>query len=161
NRIWADLFGRGIVDPVDDFRSSNPPSNAPLLDALAIEFEKCGFDRKHIIRLICASRAYQSSAEAGPFNKGDETLFSHARTRMLMAEQLKDAMAVTTRELPPAADITAQAAQLRLRAASAGPDAAALVAESARLEGRQDYATQRRTPERQPFTIAFGQPERS
>ena len=56
NRIWADLFGHGIVDPVDDFRSSNPPSNVPLLDGLAEEFRKSGYDRKHMIRLICESR---------------------------------------------------------------------------------------------------------
>ena len=54
-------MGRGIVDPVDDFRSSNPPANAPLLDALAQEFERSGYDRKHILRLICNSRTYQAT----------------------------------------------------------------------------------------------------
>ena len=60
NRIWAHLLGRGIVHPVDDFRSSNPPSNVELLNALAADFEKSGFDRKHIIRTICRSQAYQA-----------------------------------------------------------------------------------------------------
>ncbi len=50
NRIWSQLFARGIVDPVDDFRDSNPPSNEPLLDALAKEFVESGFDRRHLLR---------------------------------------------------------------------------------------------------------------
>ena len=82
NRIWAQLMGRGIVEPVDDFRSSNPPSNVPLLDALAEEFEKSGFDRKQMIRLICNSNAYQRSSQTNDFNQGDETLFSHASVRL-------------------------------------------------------------------------------
>src|SRR5206468_1911100 len=67
NRIWAHLFGRGIVQPVDDFRSSNPPSNPELLDALAASFERSGFDRKALIRQICTSRAYQRSAATNHF----------------------------------------------------------------------------------------------
>ncbi len=101
NRIWAALFGRGIVDPIDDFRSSNPPSNGPLLDALAAEFEKSGYDRKHIIRLICNSQTYQRSTQTSKFNEGDETLFSHAKARLLSAEQLQDAIAVTSGALSP------------------------------------------------------------
>ena len=162
NRIWSDLFGRGIVDPVDDFRSSNPPSNVALLDTLAHEFEKSGYDRKGIVRLICCSRAYQSSAETNRFNVNDEMLFSHARTRLLMAEQLKDAMALTTRALPPISDRSAKVAQLRKQLEqSDSRDAAALRSEIARLENRMEYATQRPYPERQAFTVAFGQPERA
>jgi len=163
NRIWADLFGRGIVDPVDDFRSSNPPSNAPLLDALASEFVKSGYDRKTTVRLICNSRAYQSSTETSKFNATDQLLFSHARPRLLMAEQLKDAMALTTRTLPSTSDADARLRQARiaLSQAAAGPERERLQAEIARLETRNEYATQRLTPDRQAFNIAFGQPERS
>src|SRR5207244_162741 len=52
NRIWGHLLGRGIVEPVDDFRDSNPPSVGTLLDALAQDFVKSGFDRKHVLRMI-------------------------------------------------------------------------------------------------------------
>jgi hypothetical protein len=125
NRIWADLMGRGIVDPVDDFRSSNPPSNAPLLDALATEFKRSGYDRRHVIRLICQSRAYQRSGRTNRFNETDETLFSHAKVRQLTAEQLKDAIALTTRVLdaPPASDPRLPDAESKLseRAAALEP----------------------------------------
>jgi hypothetical protein len=101
NRIWAQLLGRGIVEPVDDFRSSNPPVNGPLLNALAAEFEKAGYDRKHVIRLICNSRTYRRSTEAGKFNEDDDTLFSHATARLLSAEQLKDAIGMVSGSLTP------------------------------------------------------------
>jgi hypothetical protein len=133
NRIWADLLGRGIVNPVDDFRSSNPPANVRLLDALAKEFESHGFDRKHVIRLICNSQTYQRSTETNRFNESDEALFSHAHPRLLTAEQLKDAISVATRSLP------------------AVPEADA---------PRSRYATQRPFPEGSAFTAAFGQPQR-
>src|SRR6185436_20035766 len=71
NRIWAHLLGRGIVDPVDDFRSSNPPANVPLLDALAREFVKSGYRRKEMIRLICNSQTYQRSMVTTAFNESD------------------------------------------------------------------------------------------
>ena len=99
NRLWADLLGHGIVDPVDDFRSSNPPSNVPLLDTLAQEFERSNYDRKHILRLICNSRTYQSANQTNKFNASDDTLFSHVRVRMLTAEQLKDAIGLVTHVL--------------------------------------------------------------
>ncbi len=105
NRIWADLMGRGIVEPIDDFRSSNPPSNAPLLDALAQEFVKSGYNRKHILRLIASSRTYQSSSMPNAFNGSDESLFSHAKVRLLTAEQLQDALGTATRLLPPPSEL--------------------------------------------------------
>jgi hypothetical protein len=101
NRIWAHLLGRGIVDPVDDFRSSNPPMNGPLLDALTQEFVKNGYRRKDMIRLICNSQTYQRSMATTPFNESDELLFSHARPRLLTAEQLKDAVGIAARTLAP------------------------------------------------------------
>jgi hypothetical protein len=96
NRIWGHLLGRGVVEPVDDFRDSNPPSSAALLEALAQDFVAHGFDRKHIIRTILNSRTYQLSSRKNDFNKNDAKYFSHARTRLLTAEQLLDAICQVT-----------------------------------------------------------------
>lgn len=96
NRIWAEVMGQGIVDPVDDFRQSNPPSNPPLLDKLARDFEEHGYDQKHILRTILASRTYQLSSQASPHNQDDARLFSHAKMRLLTAEQLLDAICQVT-----------------------------------------------------------------
>jgi hypothetical protein len=92
NRIWYHLFGRGIVEPVDDFRVSNPPSNEQLLEALAADFIAHGFDRKHLIRTILRSSAYQLGSRPEPLATGDERFFAHARVRLLGAEQLLDAI---------------------------------------------------------------------
>jgi len=92
NRIWAHLMGRGIVDPVDDFRVSNPPSNEALLDALAAELVRGGYRQRELIRSILRSRAYQRSSRATPENADDRSYFSHARARLLSAEQLLDAI---------------------------------------------------------------------
>jgi hypothetical protein len=96
NRIWGQLLGRGIVEPIDDFRESNPPSNAALLEALAKDFVQHGFDRKHVIRTILNSRTYQSSFETNPLNKDDLKYFSHYQPRLLGAEQLLDAICQVT-----------------------------------------------------------------
>lgn len=92
NRIWSQLFSRGIVDPIDDFRDSNPPTNVELLDRLAAEFQKNGFNRKAIIATILKSRTYQSSFRANPSNEKDIRYFSHQLPRLLSAEQLLDAV---------------------------------------------------------------------
>jgi hypothetical protein len=96
NRIWSHLLGRGIVDPPDDFRDSNPPSNAALLEALAKDFAEHGYDRKHVIRTILNSRTYQASFEPNEFNKDDTKYFSHFQPRLLSAEQLLDAICHVT-----------------------------------------------------------------
>jgi hypothetical protein len=96
NRIWGHLMGRGIVDPVDDFRDSNPPSNAALLDELTKQFVANGFSRKWAIRTIMNSRTYQLSSKKNDFNANDETYNSHATTRLLSAEQLLDAICQVT-----------------------------------------------------------------
>lgn len=96
NRIWGQLIGRGIVEPVDDFRDSNPPSNAPLLDTLAAEFAKHGFSRKWAVKTILNSRTYQLSSRKNAFNATDEIYASHAGTRLLAAEQLLDAICQVT-----------------------------------------------------------------
>lgn len=92
NRLWAQLFSRGIVDPIDDFRDSNPPSNEALLDALATDFIQSGFDRQHLLRVIMNSRTYQASSQTTPLNQDDSMYFSHQRPRLLSAEQLLDAI---------------------------------------------------------------------
>ncbi len=92
NRIWSQLFARGIVDPIDDFRDSNPPTNAPLLDALAKDFVDSGYDRKHLLRVILNSRTYQASYQTNEFNQDDTKYFSHQEPRLLGAEQLLDAI---------------------------------------------------------------------
>jgi len=96
NRMWGHLMGRGIVEPVDDFRDSNPPSSAPLLDHLAKDFVAHGFDRKHTLRTILNSRIYQLSSRKNDFNRNDTRYFSHATTRLLGAEQLLDAICRVT-----------------------------------------------------------------
>ncbi|HVX12498.1 MAG TPA: DUF1549 domain-containing protein [Pirellulales bacterium] len=96
NRLWGHLLGRGIVEPVDDFRDSNPPASASLLDALAKDFVEHRFDRKYILRTILNSRTYQLSSRKNEFNQSDVKYFSHARTRLLSAEQLLDAICQVT-----------------------------------------------------------------
>ena len=78
NRIWFHLTGRGIVDPVDDFRDSNPSANDELLDTLAKDFVTKGFDVKHILRTIMNSQTYQLSAVPNATNEEDETNFATA-----------------------------------------------------------------------------------
>jgi hypothetical protein len=92
NRIWSQVFGRGIVEPNDDFRESNPPSNGPLLDSLAQDFVEHHYDRKHLLRTILNSRTYQADFRANDFNKDDAKYFSHYQPRMIGAEQLLDAI---------------------------------------------------------------------
>ena len=96
NRVWFHLMGKGIVDPVDDFRDSNPSSNDELLDALAKDFAAKKFDLKHLVRTIMNSRTYQLSAVPNETNKDDAKYFSHAVTKLLTAEQLLDALCDVT-----------------------------------------------------------------
>jgi len=92
NRIWAEFFGRGIVDPVDDMRVSNPPTNEPLLNWLAQDFESSGFDLKHLMRTIMRSRIYQLSSDPNDSNVTDNKNFSRSYKRRLSAEVLADAV---------------------------------------------------------------------
>jgi hypothetical protein len=92
NRVWFHLYGRGIVEPADDFRDSNPPANPALLDALSAYFEANGMRLKPLVAWIMKSRAYQLSATPDPTNVGDEANFSHATVRLLPAEALLDAI---------------------------------------------------------------------
>jgi hypothetical protein len=90
NRIWFHLMGRGLVDPVDDFRATNPPSHPELIEALAEDFARHRFDLRYLIGTIMSSRAYQLDSEPDETNNGDELNYSHALVRRLSAEQLLD-----------------------------------------------------------------------
>lgn len=92
NRVWAHYFGVGIVNPVDDFSLANPPTNARLLNALADEFVKSGFDIRKLERSILLSRTYQLGYETNDTNKFDKNNYSHAYIRPLMAEQVVDVL---------------------------------------------------------------------
>jgi mono/diheme cytochrome c family protein len=96
NRLWANFFGRGFVEPVDDFRSSNPVANEPLLKALAEDFARNGYDFKRLVRTIMASRLYQLSSVPGEFNVKDRKSFSRSYRRRLPAEVLLDAVVDVT-----------------------------------------------------------------
>lgn len=92
NRVWAHYFGVGLVNPVDDFSLANPPTNARLLDALAQDFVKSGYDVRKLERTILQSRTYQLSYVPNETNKFDKNNFSHAYVRPLMAEQVVDVL---------------------------------------------------------------------
>ena len=95
NRMWSHLFGRGIVNPVDDFRSTNPPTHPKLLVRLAEDFARNGYRLKHLLRTIVASRTYQLSSETNETNAADSINYSHAYSRPLDAEILLDAISDT------------------------------------------------------------------
>ena len=101
NRVWFHLVGRGIVEPVDDFRDSNPACNDELLDGLTSQFVKSGFDLKGLIRSILNSRTYQLSARTNELNADDTLYFSHAFTKLLPAEVLLDAISAVTGTVTP------------------------------------------------------------
>ncbi len=92
NRMWGHLLGRGLVDPVDDMRETNPPSNPELLDALTKEFIQHKFDVKQVLRTICRSRTYQLSATPNDYNQHDKQNHARYYARRLIAEVLHDAV---------------------------------------------------------------------
>jgi hypothetical protein len=145
NRIWYHLLGKGIVDPPDDFRDSNPPANDALLDALAADFVSHKFDMKHVIRTIVTSRTYQLSALGNDTNRDDDRCFSHAyvKQKRLPAEVLLDAIC------------TATAAPEKFTGFPMGTRAVQLPDGQVIDTGGQ-YASW----DRHPFLKAFGQPAR-
>ena len=96
NRIWGHFFARGIVDPVDDFRSTNPPTHPELLAALAADFREHGYDLRRLMKTIVSSRTYQLSHKPNATNRGDVTNYSRSLARGLDAEVLLDAVADVT-----------------------------------------------------------------
>lgn len=101
NRVWANFFGRGIIDPEDDLRATNPPSDAALLDWLVADFRVHGRDVKHLIRTIMTSGAYGRSSDPVPGNESDAKFLSHYSVKRLPAEVLLDAISRAT-EVPTA-----------------------------------------------------------
>lgn len=140
NRIWFHLLGRGLVDPVDDFRASNPPSHPELLDALAKDFAAHGFDLRQGIRLITSSRTYQLAAEPNVTNADDETNFSRGIVRRLTAEQMLDSISAVL------------ATPLPLEGVPAGTRLAQLA------EGKKHYRPLTASVDR--FAASFGKPPR-
>ena len=96
NRVWSYFFGRGIIDPVDDIRASNPPSNPAALEALTKDFIEHNFDLRYLMRVITNSRTYQASLATNDWNAKDVENFSHAIPRRLSAEELMDALTLAT-----------------------------------------------------------------
>jgi hypothetical protein len=96
NRVWTDLMGRGLVEPVDDLRGTNPPSNGPLLDALADEFRRQGYDFKQLLRTIMSSYVYGLSSEPHEYNVADTRHYSRHYRQRLRAEVLLDAVSDVT-----------------------------------------------------------------
>jgi len=96
NRIWAHFFGAGIIEPVDDIRVSNPPSNPELFQALGKKLTEYQFDFKSLVRDICNSETYQRSCDRNESNVSDERNFAHAASRRIPAEQLLDCIGEVT-----------------------------------------------------------------
>lgn len=96
NFTWSHFFGRGIVDPVDDVRVSNPPSNEALLDALSDKLVEYNYDFRRLVRDICTSRTYQLSSRTNASNELDESNFSHAAVRRVRSEILLDCITQVT-----------------------------------------------------------------
>jgi hypothetical protein len=116
NRFWGYYMGRGLVEPLDDLRATNPASIPELLDALAQDFAQHNFDVKHVMRTIMNSRSYQLSPTATPGNEVDRNnvYFTHYAVKRLTAEQLADALdfATGTREKYPGLPLGTRAIQL-------------------------------------------------
>ncbi len=96
NRVWAHFFGVGIVEPVDDIRVSNPPSNPELFEMLGAKLTEYNYDFKQLVRDICNSHTYQRTTERNASNESDELNFAHARVRRIKAENLLDCISQVT-----------------------------------------------------------------
>lgn len=114
NRIWGYLLGTGIIEPLDDIRAGNPPTNPQLLNYLTKQFVQSEFNVQELMREICNSRTYQLSIRTNEWNEKDETNFSHAKARRLPAETLYDAVHFVTGVKPniPGAGAGTRASQL-------------------------------------------------
>lgn len=96
NRLWKQLLGRGLVEPVDDLRPTNPPTHPALLDALALDLAAHRFDLRHLVRTIVSSRTYQLSSRARGSNRVDDRLYSHAYAKPLSAAVFVDVVSQVT-----------------------------------------------------------------
>ena len=96
NRLWGYLLGKGLIEPIDDIRAGNPPTNPELLDFLTSQFVESGFDFRQMLRLITNSRTYQLSVATNSLNQDDVLNYSHAMPRRLPAEVIYDAVHAAT-----------------------------------------------------------------
>jgi hypothetical protein len=114
NRVWAHFLGRGLVEPVDDVRGTNPPNNPELLDALAQFLVENKYDFRKLVRVIAASRVYQLSSRPNSTNERDEQNYSRALFKRIEAEVLLDMVCQTTgiREKFPGVPAGCRAIQL-------------------------------------------------
>jgi hypothetical protein len=96
NRVWGQLFGLGIVDPIDDFHDDNPPSDPALLDELADAFIVSGFDLRYLIRSICLTEAYQRSSARTHASQDDLRLPARMTVKALTGEQFFDSFIIAT-----------------------------------------------------------------
>jgi hypothetical protein len=114
NRIWSYLLGVGLIEPVDDIRAGNPPTNPKLLEKLTEEFMGSGYNVRALMRTICKSRTYQHSVETNKWNRDDNVNYSHALARRLPAEVLYDTIFKVTGSTSklPGLPAGARAAQL-------------------------------------------------
>jgi hypothetical protein len=101
NRMWSYLLGVGIIEPVDDIRAGNPPTNPELLDRLTADFVASDFNVRELMRTICKSRTYQLSLQANRWNEDDQSNYAHATARRLPAETLYDALQRVTGHTAP------------------------------------------------------------
>jgi hypothetical protein len=157
NRTWYHLLGRGIIDPVDDVRDSNPPASEELIDALAKDLVAHRFDVKHLIRTIMTSRVYQLSALPDAESRDGERYFVSAVVKLLSAEPLLDALSAATGAPEPFDDPDSRnrdAGQKLVDAKSAAPTFGAMPegTRAAQLPDGDVY--------QHPFLSAFGQPAR-
>jgi hypothetical protein len=121
NRYWKHFFDRGIVEPEDDMRETNPPSNPELLDGLAQNFIKSGFDLKGLVRTICLSKTYQLSALPNDYNLKDKQNFSRYYPKRLTAEVLYDAFHQVTGSTQAYTGLPTGTRAVQLPDASIGP----------------------------------------
>lgn len=94
NRVWAQMFGRGLANPVDNLHAENPPSHPAVVDVLAREFVASGFDVKHLVRCVCTTQAYQRSSRPATGNEADAELFSHMAVKPIGPEALFDSLMI-------------------------------------------------------------------
>ena len=100
NRVWGYLLGVGLIEPLDDIRAGNPPTNPELLDAMTQKFVEGGFNVRELMRTICRSRTYQVTMATNEWNADDKTNYSHAIPKRLTAEVLFDAIHTVTGSQP-------------------------------------------------------------
>lgn len=154
NRLWQQLFSRGIVDPVDDFREKNPPTHPELLKYLADEFIRLKFDNKALLKLIMTSSTYERSSIPNATNKDDAAYYSHYKIRRMTAEQIFDSILVATGRTEGLAELG------KPKQAMAAMDAGG-AKKTGKAPAKLDWAVDLPTPARNgSFMNLFNQPDR-